>query len=1232
MHIQQQLFSMSYDSPVVVAAGDNTSTSSNANHSNANSQSARRGARSGGRGGSSRGDSSSSRGRRGGGARGGRRESAQSSVSPTTVAVAPASVSSFLLSAESAPFVPLLAFDAAPAAAAAAAAPAAASSSSSSSSSNAIKSGRRSGGRSGAVLKTAPSSSSAGPSAAPSASNNADPNSTNGTNGNRSAPAKAKPKAAPKPKAPNNNNTKPNHNKNNKSASSSGRSSLVSSTSSEHDTLQLVAANFEARGFSALSAQIISKLQRDVYECLVCMDRVRRHNTVWSCAHCFALFHIACITKWSRRMDALVAQSPNAPWRCPSCQHVSVGVPKASCFCGLHTGAAPQAQQHGDDGFLVAHSCGEPCGRKRVAASAGDASGCEHPCPLLCHPGPCPPCAVMGPLRSCFCGATDQRYRCSDERNVTGQSCGGPCDRKLKCGAHRCAQACHAGACAPCAVETTSLCYCGADVRQILCGTGKAAPAVARNDARAPASSEPLPRVFSCGAACGDLLECAHHRCAAPCHSGPCAPCSRSPAVITHCPCGKVPLGVGVDGEAASPSIALCLGAVRTSCEDPIPSCGQACGKLMACGVHRCTQPCHEGACGACTVPQRTTCRCSSIAAERPCFEVLGAGAAGVPPLLCSKRCAATLECGRHRCQELCCAASFNGDPEGVHICKVVCNKKLGCGKHKCQHLCHEGRCPMCLNASFDEWRCPCGGTVVEPPISCGAVMPVCRLPCRKERACGHRDSLQHPCHEGACPPCSALTQRECVGGHGAVITLPCHQLNALCGGFCRKQLVCQLHRCERRCHPGFCGDAVVEVAAAQLGVLELRPSCNGACKLPRASCGHGCAAKCHPGSPCPDVPCAAIATIACACGRRKLERVCGKTNASVLAAAEAANDAATAAAEAAAAAGDDVGTAALAAAAAVHKVDADVLECDAACVAEQRKEQLANAFGIGGRDGKKAPLFSELLRHFALASPVFVRTVERTFHHIVTSREIPIGGTHRLPPMDKMRRQIVHQLAKHYFLQTESVGEDPYRRVVLTRAADSRLPTMSLGQVAYPHVPNAVGLSALHFANLTPNVRTNHIEALLEPFRDQYRLKWLDDSNALAIFVNESESRVALRAIKGSSPFDVSLFDDLMPTLYGAGSVALTIDKDDAATTGSYVSQEDAALRRSSNSPPPSSSSFEHAAPAPRPKPLPGGWAQVAAKSAKSKPTSGSVSAKNVASLNRPRLGAADAAFGDEL
>ena len=84
------------------------------------------------------------------------------------------------------------------------------------------------------------------------------------------------------------------------------------------------------------------------------------------------------------------------------------------------------------------------------------------------------------------------------------------------------------------------------------------------------------------------------------------------------------------------------------------------------------------------------------------------------------------------------------------------------------------------------------------------------------------------------------------------------------------------------------------------------------------------------------------------------------------------------------------------------------------------------------------------------------------------------------------MRRQMVHMLAKHYFLLTESVGEDPHRRVVVVRCADSRLPTKTLGEVAHPSVPNAVGMTALLFSQLTPNVRTAHLEAVMEPFKDQ--------------------------------------------------------------------------------------------------------------------------------------------------
>jgi hypothetical protein len=46
---------------------------------------------------------------------------------------------------------------------------------------------------------------------------------------------------------------------------------------------------------------------------------------------------------------------------------------------------------------------------------------------------------------------------------------------------------------------------------------------------------------------------------------------------------------------------------------------------------------------------------------------------------------------------------------------------------------------------------------------------------------------------------------------------------------------------------------------------------------------------------------------------------------------------------------------------------------------------------------------------------------------------------------MDSMRRQIVHKLAKYWSVGTASAGDEPQRRVVLTRNADSRAPAVGL-------------------------------------------------------------------------------------------------------------------------------------------------------------------------------------------
>ena len=51
--------------------------------------------------------------------------------------------------------------------------------------------------------------------------------------------------------------------------------------------------------------------------------------------------------------------------------------------------------------------------------------------------------------------------------------------------------------------------------------------------------------------------------------------------------------------------------------------------------------------------------------------------------------------------------------------------------------------------------------------------------------------------------------------------------------------------------------------------------------------------------------------------------------------------------------------------------------------------------------------------------------------------------------------------------------------------------------------VVGARTLSALHFYDLTPAIRTQHILDLLKPFDGLYRFKWLDDCNgALRSFV----------------------------------------------------------------------------------------------------------------------------------
>eukprot|EP01083_Nonionella_stella_P064762 169086_1 len=64
----------------------------------------------------------------------------------------------------------------------------------------------------------------------------------------------------------------------------------------------------------SLSQIITRKLMRGKYECMICISRIARDSSTWSCSNCSALFHTECILGW-------IKSSRGFSWRCPGCQH-----------------------------------------------------------------------------------------------------------------------------------------------------------------------------------------------------------------------------------------------------------------------------------------------------------------------------------------------------------------------------------------------------------------------------------------------------------------------------------------------------------------------------------------------------------------------------------------------------------------------------------------------------------------------------------------------------------------------------------------------------------------------------------------------------------------------------------------------------------------------------------------------------------------------------------------------
>ncbi|XP_031759363.1 transcriptional repressor NF-X1 isoform X1 [Xenopus tropicalis] len=726
------------------------------------------------------------------------------------------------------------------------------------------------------------------------------------------------------------------------------------------------------------TSSLIEQLTAEKYECMVCCEVVRVMAPVWSCQSCYHVFHLNCIKKWARspasqaeghKLPTSVIDG-NSGWRCPACQNVSSRAPNSyTCFCSKVNNPEWNRNE-------IPHSCGELCGKKRSGLD------CPHLCNILCHPGPCPSCPAFV-TKSCQCGKTSQSVRCGQS---TTFHCTNVCGNLLNCAEHSCTHVCHAGECQSCQQIIHQACYCGGSSRDVLCGTDKDNYDGFGN--------------FSCQKQCGKKLNCGKHGCTEVCHPQPCQPCPRLPQVVRFCPCGQTPL-----------SKLLELGCIdRKICTDPIPSCGKTCGKPLPCGshdfIHTCENLCHEGDCGLCSRTSNIACRCSFKTKEVPCSLLQNKGDF---TFVCDKRCNKKRQCGRHKCNEICCV-------DTDHKCSLICGHKLNCGLHRCDEPCHRGNCPNCWQTSFDELTCYCGEAVIFPPIACGTRPPECKKPCTRQHECDH--PVFHSCHsEEKCPPCTYLTQKWCMGKHELRNNIPCHLSDISCGLRCNQLLKCDMHKCKRICHKGEC---------------LINEDCKQPCDLQRPDCGHPCMTPCHPAEPCPPSVCNAKVDLQCECGRRKESVVCSV--ASSVYQRITAITMATKLTEMQL--GDSVDIARFVT---KKEMKQTRLQCDEECMALERNRRLAEALNISEnsdpfntRSGSK---YTDSLKEDARKDLKFVSEIEKEIKALVdaVNKGKQTKKSHCFPPMNRDHRKLIHDLAEVYCVESVSYDSEPKRNVVIT-------------------------------------------------------------------------------------------------------------------------------------------------------------------------------------------------------
>ncbi|KHN96444.1 Single-stranded nucleic acid binding R3H [Metarhizium album ARSEF 1941] len=737
------------------------------------------------------------------------------------------------------------------------------------------------------------------------------------------------------------------------------------------------------------------------YECAICTDDVVRNSHVWSCSLCWTVVHLKCVNKWhdnQRKQQDPQSSEPeqDLTWRCPGCNSKLSDDPGSyHCWCGKDINPRPAPSS------LPPHSCGQTCSKPRPT--------CPHPCPLQCHAGPCPPCGLMGPTQSCFCGKKETRKLCRETDYENGWSCQEICGDLLPCGEHSCSKPCHSGLCGDCDMTVDAKCYCGRVEKQMPC-CEREEPQMSYN----VANQSWFDGTFTCAQLCERSFDCGVHKCSEACHPQEEQPahCPYSPASVARCPCGKTPLDELLEN-------------ARTSCEDPIPHCEKPCHKKLPCG-HLCVSKCHTGDCGFCNETMEVACRCGRTSTRSVCHQ------GNVQNPMCMRTCQATLSCGRHRCGEHCCAGEKKAAErqaarrkhklpgaatsiEAEHICIKTCGRRLKCGSHECQQICHRGPCASCPEAIFTEISCDCGRTVLHPPQPCGTRPPDCRFDCLRRPSCGH-PSVQHNCHAGdvSCPKCPFLVEKWCACGKEKLHSQPCHLQEAHCGRVCGTKLKCRLHSCKKLCHrPGECEDANLP-----------GKHCEQTCGKIKLFCEHPCQNACHGQTPCNESSaCTAKAVISCPCGIRTQEVKCLASSSNPT----------------------------------PSRIE---IKCDDECLRLERNRRLAAALNIdpASHQSEHIPYSETTLRLFK-ANTSWAETQEREFRVFAQS---PSETRLRYKPMSATYRQFLHVLAEDYGLESRSEDVEPYRCVVVFKGSRFvSAPGKTLSQCAEIRAAQAVAAAS---------------------------------------------------------------------------------------------------------------------------------------------------------------------------